>query len=115
MPHMYIIACCMTCSDTGVQRWQRASWAYEPAAGVVTGCVTGSQPGTPFWEVYRLFNISDWSLSGVYWKAVFSQAPKVISKPCLLPQVLALSCVAKGNLSCEPEGLAVLHCHVLLV
>ena len=37
------------------------------------------QPGTPFWDVYRLFNISDWSLSGVYWKAVFSQAPKVMS------------------------------------
>ena len=52
------------------------------------GCVTGLQPGTPFWEVYRLFNISDWSLSGVYWKAVFSQAPKVTSKRSLLPLLL---------------------------
>lgn len=41
--------------------------------------MAGAQPGTPFWEVYRLFNISDWSLSGVYWQAVFTQAPKVMT------------------------------------
>jgi len=34
------------------------------------------QPGTPFWDVYRLFNITDWRLSGVYWRAVLTQAPK---------------------------------------
>ena len=35
------------------------------------------QPGTPFWEVYRLFNIHDLKLGGIYWKAALAQVPKV--------------------------------------
>ena len=38
------------------------------------------QPGTPFWDVYRLFNIKDLRFDGVYWKAAAYQTPKV--HPC---------------------------------
>lgn len=34
------------------------------------------QPGTPFWDVYRLFNIKDLRFDGVYWKAAAYQTPK---------------------------------------
>ena len=35
------------------------------------------QPGTPFWDVYRLFNIKDLRFDGLYWKAAAYQTPKV--------------------------------------
>ena len=34
------------------------------------------QPGTPFWDVYRLFNIKDLRFDGIYWKATAYQTPK---------------------------------------
>ncbi|KAK9845896.1 hypothetical protein WJX81_005443 [Elliptochloris bilobata] len=59
----------VTIMAMGVSRQQAADagWVLQPT------------PGTPFWDVYRLFNISDWSLSGVYWRAVVTQAPKVVA------------------------------------
>ena len=54
------------------------------------------QPGTPFWDVYRLFNIQDLRFDGVYWKAAAYQTPKVHpSEPGVLPckrQPVALCC-----------------------
>ncbi len=41
------------------------------------GWVLQPKPGTPFWEVYYLFNIHDLKLDGIYWKAAAYQVPKV--------------------------------------
>ena len=42
------------------------------------------QPGTPFWDVYRLFNIKDLRFDGVYWKAAAYQTPKVLPSEAIL-------------------------------
>ncbi len=44
--------------------WSAAGWVLQP------------KPGTPFWEVYYLFNIHDLKLDGIYWKAAAYQVPK---------------------------------------
>ncbi|KAK9845864.1 hypothetical protein WJX81_004564 [Elliptochloris bilobata] len=43
------------------------------------GWVLQPKPGTPFWEVYRLFNIKDLRFDGIYWKAAAYQTPKIIA------------------------------------
>ena len=72
-----------------------------------------AQPGTPFWEVYRLFNIKDLRFDGVYWKAAAYQAPKAgpqppSRSPCCAPRSLLARAVSMlAHRPCRPE-----HCHI---
>ena len=62
------------------------------------------QPGTPFWDVYRLFNIKDLRFDGVYWKAAAYQTPKVHpSVLCFSPhdiKPVAYCCYRPADLLC---------------
>lgn len=43
-----------------------AGWVTRPAEG-----------STPFWELWGLFNVRGWSLSGIYFPAMLRQVGKV--------------------------------------
>jgi hypothetical protein len=67
-----------------------------------------AQPGTPFWEVYRLFNIKDLRFDGVYWKAAAYQAPKAGPAPfpspcCAHAPCFQVSSACLAHRPCEPE------------
>lgn len=39
----------------------------------------GGSPSAPFWDIYKLYNIHDLKLDGIYWKVVPRQIPTALA------------------------------------
>ncbi|KAF6261741.1 hypothetical protein COO60DRAFT_1699671 [Scenedesmus sp. NREL 46B-D3] len=61
--HMYLLA-----TGTTLSQAQDAGWVLKPEG----------KTSEQFWELYKLFNIQDWTLDGICFPALLRQAPKML-------------------------------------